>query len=414
MERDPGNMEISSDDEHDGHGPADADELVVKWCWSKDWYFDGHWFSRTPKKPHQGQTEKTYVKLDPLEGPNGEKYLGTYALKQAWGSLKRQGHVFLATVLAVLCDESEFSRQCVPKPAPAPVGPGRKESMNRRNLDELGPKSRDNPHGVGFLSLLAPPKPHGRTRTTSHNIVIRYASLFTRPKANDTNRLLLNGKPGNAVLNPPPYFTFFSPEVIISLLRSLGTFFGFTVDVRHCFYRIPMHGKMAVFYAISRGSDGTWLPTVLPMGSTWGPALGQTTTVAMIVYREGPTDPDLGQRVPPGCVPAILHIVDKDEVVIGYILICIDNVAVVCRDPAVTNAWFTRLNRNAKALGIFPLKRKTAPTGQTPTSSSSGYNTFTDGGGTVPTGSSSGKKDTEPLMAMGRYGTSTRNCYRAS
>ena len=119
-----------------------------------------------------------------------------------------------------------------------------------------------------------------------------------------------------------------------------------------------MHGKMAVFYAISRGADGTWIPTMLPMGSTWGPALGQTTTVAMIAYREGPTDPDLGLRVPSGCIPAILYIVDKDEAVIGYILICIDNVAVVCKDQAVTNAWFARLNRNAKALGIFPFKKE--------------------------------------------------------
>ena len=41
--------------------------------------------------------------------------------------------------------------------------------------------------------------------------VIRFASLFTRAKSNATRRLLLNGRPGNAALNPPPVLHIFLP-----------------------------------------------------------------------------------------------------------------------------------------------------------------------------------------------------------
>ena len=186
---------------------------------------------------------------------------------------------------------------------------------------------------------------------------IRFARLFSTPKSNGIHRTLLNGIPGNKALNPPPYFTFFSPEAIIRRLRAIGTFTGFTVDIRHCFYRIPMHRRMARYYVIAPGG-ACLVPTVLPMGSTWGPALGQISTLAMITHRRHASDPDLGLRVPKDCIPSTLDIVDAEENVIGYIMICIDNIAVVCKDPALTDKWYARLQENAKQFGIFPFKKE--------------------------------------------------------
>ena len=224
--------------------------------------------------------------------------------------------------------------------------------MNRRNIAEL--------NNIGYLVDIRPPNVN--YKQLRHYLgpdmygAVRFASLFTRAKANATRRLLLNGRPGNAALNPPPYFTFFSPEIIVRTLIALETFFGFTVDVRHCFHRIPMHRKMARYYAIHHGTI-TWVPTVVPMGATWGPALGQTTTVAMILYREH-NETDLGVRVPTEGIPSILRIVDINGSIIGYILVVIDNIAVVCKSEKITNAWYRRLERNAKVLGIFPFKKE--------------------------------------------------------
>ena len=329
--------------------PTNADDVIVDWCRAGDWYFSHDAPMHPPRDKHRG--EKEYEILDPLIGPNGEPYVGTHNIRLSWAALKRNGYPFLAGILEVLCNEDTFERNCVPKEKPTPVGAGRRETMNRRNIEELSK--------IGYLVDIRPPNRNNkqlRLHLGSHG-VIRFASLFTRAKANATRRLLLNGKPGNAALNPPPYFTFFSPETIVRTLIALETFFGFTVDVRHCFHRIPMHRKMARYYAILHGTV-TWIPTVVPMGATWGPALGQATTVAMILYREQ-NETDLGIRIPTEGIPSILRIVDDNGTVIGFILIVIDNIAVVCKNEKITDAWYRRLERNSKVLGIFPFKKET-------------------------------------------------------
>ena len=78
----------------------------------------------------------------------------------------------------------------------------------------------------------------------------------------------------------------------------------------------------------------------------------------MIAHRRYDSDPDLGLRVPKDCIPSTLEIVDAEENVIGYIMICIDNIAVVCKDPALTDKWYARLQENAKQFGIFPFKKE--------------------------------------------------------
>ena len=328
--------------------PPSPDDVIVNWCRGGDWYFHHEAPLHPPRDKRR--EEKEYEILDPLIGPNGESYVGTHNIRQSWAALKLNGYQFLAGILEVLCTESTFVRDCVPTEEVTPAAIGRRDTMNHKNIAEL--------NSIRYLVDIRPPNLTGKElrKHLEKYGQVRFASLFTRAKANATRRLLLNGRPGNAALNSPPYFMFFSPETIVRILIGLEAFFGFTVDVRHCFHRIPMHRKMARYYAIAHGTV-TWIPTVVPMGATWGPALGQTTTVAMIVYRER-NESDLGIRVPTEGIPSILRIVDANGTTIGYILIVIDNIAVVCKCEKTTNAWYKRLERNAKVLGIFPFKKE--------------------------------------------------------
>ena len=292
---------------------------------------------------------KEYVTLDPLREPDGPQVIGTFRLRVAWEGLKLNGFLLLASIVAVLVLEEEFKSQCeiegtIPEKKP------RMERMNPKNLSELMEDK--------FLVPLAPPNLRGAElqRFMSEYHAVRFSSLFTAPKSSGARRLLLNGIPGNEVLQAPPYFTFFSPACIVTRLRALGVFTGFTVDIRHCFYRLPMHRRMARYYAIAPGGP-YYVPSVLPMGSTWGPALGQSTTIAMITHRVSAKESKLGVRVPQDRCPSILDIVVKGEVV-GHIFICIDNVCVVARDPALVEQWWERLDRNARICGIWPFKKE--------------------------------------------------------
>ena len=357
----------------------DGDEIIVEWCRKGDCFSDKVVYEgdKCTNGARQHASESPYVQLDPLTevtswkiivdgaatSHGGEKpvipkkdvLMGSYDLTKSIASLRRNGYLLLTMILSILCYEKEFKRQCVPDvDVEHPVIPTRHtrpERMHRRNLEELA--------ACDFMVPLIPKGLTGTAKMRHEEMygIIRYCSLFTLPKASRLERVILNGKPGNALLVSPPYFSFFSPETIVRILRSLGCFTGFTLDIRHCFYRLKMHRAMRRYYGIARGKDGIWVPTVLPMGSTFGPALGQVSTLAMIAFREK-DDPVLGLRVPEGGIPSVLTIVDDSECVIGYIMVCIDNIAVICTDQKVTNAWYARLQRNAKELGVWPFKKE--------------------------------------------------------
>ena len=347
------------------HAP-DEHDVIIEWSQRPDVFSDRclyeeggvlrdkHWTRKHPTGgPERSTRDKTNpeVVLDPLREKDGPKLVGSYDAKRALASLTKNALTFMALIFSVLVDEQSFSRQCELKPPPAPTLYPRVDRMAPKNVGDLA--------DWDFVVPLAPPDLKG----TALNVfmgrysAIRFARLFSAPKSNGIHRILLNGIPGNEALSPPPYFTFFSPEAIVRRLRALWSFTGFTVDIRHCFYRLPMHRRMARYYVIAPG--GPFLvPTVLPMGSTWGPALGQISTIAMIAHRRHAKDPDLGLRVPKDCIPSTLDIVDADENVIGHIMICIDNIAVVCKDPDITDKWYARLQENAKQFGIFPFKKE--------------------------------------------------------
>ena len=258
--------------------------------------------------------------------------------------------MFLATILSVLVFEHEFSRQCEPVLSVEPQKHPRTDRMNPRNLSEL--------MDWGLLVDLMPEDlstPESRKEYVMKYGAVRFGSLFSVLKGNGKSRVILNGIPGNEVLNPPPYFRFFSPGDIVTRLMALGKFTGFTLDIKSHFYRLPMHRRMGKYYAIAPGGKYKVF-TQLPMGASWAPALGHTATLALVLYSMSKDEDALGVVVPREGVPAILDILDGEGQTVGHIFVCVDNIAVVCKDPRLTVAWKKRLARNAKALGVFPFK----------------------------------------------------------
>ena len=196
--------------------PPSPDDVIVNWCRGGDWYFHHEAPLHPPRDKRR--EEKEYEILDPLIGPNGESYVGTHNIRQSWAALKLNGYQFLAGILEVLCTESTFVRDCVPTEEVTPAAIGRRDTMNHKNIAEL--------NSIRYLVDIGPPNLTGKElrKHLEKYGQVRFASLFTRAKANATKRLLLNGRPGNAALNSPPYFMFFSPETIVRILIGLEAF----------------------------------------------------------------------------------------------------------------------------------------------------------------------------------------------
>ena len=304
--------------------------------------------------PNEGDRHtKPYVQLDPLRPADDPNIIGSFKLALAFKRVSLMGYAILTSVLAIIATKDGFDAACVPR--------GEKiEPMRRPRRDRMHPKNLQELADAGLLKGLVPQNLLGKDRWRERTDflkrygAVRFASLFTVPKSNKLNRVVCNGKPGNAVLNPPPYFRFFSPWDIVSRLIALGTFSAFTLDLKAWFYRIPMSQSMARFYAVAPGGPYQRF-TCVPMGASIAPAIGQCATWALILYRERDDEDDLGVQVEKSSIPAIADIV-RQGVVVGHIFVCLDNIAVVTKDPELTKLWRARLDRNAKALGVFPFK----------------------------------------------------------
>lgn len=299
---------------------------------------------------------KPYVKLDPLwveEDADGTKpIIGTFGATRAANKMRELGYLFLCGIVMIITSESMFVKTCVQgSKRIVPDFRPRKDRMHPDNLQELiGCKLIED-----FLPKKLRESAEARRRFLGKYRPLRFGSLFTVPKSNDLNRVVFNGVAGNDALNSPPYFTFFSPWDIVSRLRKLGTFHAVTCDIKAWFYRIPMHMAMARYYAVNPPNRKWMRFSCVPMGASVAPAVGQAATWAMILYRDSPLESSLGIVVPKEGIPAICDIVEGGAVV-GHIFVCLDNIAVVHKTKEGRDAWWERLERNAKVLGIHPFK----------------------------------------------------------
>ena len=167
----------------------------------------------------------------------------------------------------------------------------------------------------------------------------------------------MNGIPGNEVLAPPHYFTFFTPESWVRRLRSLGKFFAVCVDIKGQYNRLRWNMNFAHYYAIQI-EQKTVIPAVLAMGAKSAVSIGQSVSLLVVAYVEPGEDTlDLAFPADPDMLPAVLELV-RDGVLVGCIHICVDNIQVCHVDEGMKERWVQRLKRNARRFGLDPFKEE--------------------------------------------------------
>ena len=284
--------------------------------------------------PQKGKQKGPKKEPEPIEiDPMDPATLGSARVNAAQGNMEKNGYQCPAEVLQPLISATAFYDRCVmigPKPKPCPRKDTRVSQKNVKDLKDWG-----------LLAL-----------AVMHTIVC-FAMLFTVPKPTGLHRVIIDGRPGNALLARPPYFKFFQPIELVAALRGLGKFTASSWDIRHFFYRLALPSYIGVFYGLMLIS-GLYIPTQVPMGSTHGPAWASAFAFCVIAYREKHEE-TLGLRVPPGIIPTVLEII-KDGAVVGYIWIVIDNILVATSIPELTDLWRQRIERNGRKLGVYPWK----------------------------------------------------------
>ena len=187
--------------------------------------------------------------------------------------------------------------------------------------------------------------------------VIRYASFFLVAKSNGHWRGVVNGIPGNEVLAPPHYFTFFTPESWVRRLRALGKFFAVCVDIKGQYNRLRWNANFAHYYAIQIDQNVV-VPAVLAMGAKSAVSIGQSVSLLIVAYVEPGEDTlDLAFPADPDMLPAVLELV-RDGVMVGCIHICVDNIQVCHVEEGMKEQWVQRLKRNARRFGLDPFKEE--------------------------------------------------------
>ena len=331
--------------------PQDPESLIFEWCALEDFHSGGMVYDREgplteeqerddaeaefeqpgshPNPQSRKRGERPPLKIDPMDPAT----LGSARVRVAHTNLQRNGYQTPAETLEPLLSAEAFYSRCVmigPKPKTCPKLDFRVPRENVRDLKDWG--------------LLA---------TVLVAAIVCFGMLFTVPKADGTQRVIFDGRPGNALLARPPYFRFFQPIDLVSALRGLGDFTASSWDIRHFFYRLKLPPYIGVFYALALVS-GLYIPTQVPMGSTHGPAWASAFAFGVVAYREQ-HESTLGLRVPAGTIPTVLEIV-ASGVVVGYIWIVIDNILVATSDPDLTKEWRKRIERNGRQLGVHPWK----------------------------------------------------------
>ena len=97
---------------------------------------------------------------------------------------------------------------------------------------------------------------------------------------------------------------------------------------------------------------------VLAMGAKAAVSIGQACSWLVVAFVEDGED-TLGLTMPPDpdMLPAVLDLT-LDGVVVGYVFVCVDNIAVYHVCDFMKQKWVTRLQRNARRFGLDPFKEE--------------------------------------------------------
>ena len=181
-----------------------------------------------------------------------------------------------------------------------------------------------------------------------------WGRFFLVPKADGSGRAVLDlAEFSKMCFRPPPV----NLPGIAGLLRRIGrwrwkTGYGYSVDLRHYFFQIPVGNHLANFFTVRcRHSGGpVFQSKVLPMGWSWSPHIAQCLAWGMVL---GELPEDLRKMVredqwagdtPPAFVP--LYNANGDEV--GLIVVWYDNFLVLGEDKEVVEAWKGHIERRAQ------------------------------------------------------------------
>lgn len=325
-----------------GLANAPPDDVVIEWARKQDVFSDqvvyeapvtcaeaGASQLRNPaKKPRGPQT----VTID-IDSDN----LGSFREQEAVVECKRLGFVLIGRILSILSDGDVFTATCTLEDTEPVQGkslepPLRLSAENKAQLIEAG----------YFIDV--------------SQLVMRYASFFLVAKANGHWRGVINGIPGNEVLAPPHYFTFFTPESWVRRLRGLGSFSSVAVDIKGQYNRLKWNSTFAHYYAVHVGGGRIMVPSVLAMGAKAAVSIGQSCSWLVVGFTEDGED-TLGLNMPPDpdMLPAVLDLTREGKVV-GCIHVCVDNIEVCHEDDTMKQLWVSRLRRNARRFGLDPFK----------------------------------------------------------
>ena len=150
--------------------------------------------------------------LGPLKSSlsQAQATLGSFREQEAVEECRRLRFLLLERILLILADGEVFDTSCTLQDT-VPV-----QGRSREAPIRLSERGRAQLFKAGYF-------------IAATQQVIRYASFFLVAKSNGHWRGVVNGIPGNEVLAPPHYFTFFTPESWVRRLRALGKFFAVCV-----------------------------------------------------------------------------------------------------------------------------------------------------------------------------------------
>lgn len=171
--------------------------------------------------------------------------------------------------------------------------------------------------------------------------------LFTIAKKNGKMRVIFDARPANALTkrHHTP-FSLFSLDELLGAWQVTGGEVT-VVDYRHFFYQLPLPTCWRDYFVIREGSR-RWRPTAVTMGWQDAPVLAQTVTWLIAMHRE-PQEKDLGLRLvhDGNILPKYAQIVDSLAVLVGYLFVLLDGIAVMSASQEVHTLWTRRILRNS-------------------------------------------------------------------
>ena len=181
-----------------------------------------------------------------------------------------------------------------------------------------------------------------------------WGRFFLVPKADGSGRAVLDlAAFSKMCFRPPPV----NLPGISGLLRRIGrwrwkTGYGWSVDLRHYFFQIPVGDHLADFFTVRcrRKGGPVFQSKVLPMGWSWSPHIAQCLAWGMVLgdlpksLKVMVKEEQWAGETPPAFVP--LYNGEGEEV--GVIVVWYDNFLVLGEDKEVVEAWKAHIEGRAR------------------------------------------------------------------